>query len=147
MNNNDEIIDAEIISESVDGETVEEPSDYWKLIAFHLQSNHNPPIPLSMVDTCIRAIEYANNKEWETYITLPEGTTYKGANTATVETIVESHHLHTFITSDREIVTIKDADGQVVYQGYGTELKLETQDLNTEVNEEIEVDDDQQQQP
>lgn len=144
MDNNEEIYDAEIISESYD-EVFDEPSDYWKLIAFHLQSNHNPPIPVSMVDTCIRAIEYANDGDFNTIITLPEGTSYKGANTASVETIVESHHLHQFITSEREVVTIKDAEGVVIYQGYGTELKLETTETNTEVNTEVEINDDEQQ--
>jgi len=130
---NDEIIDAEIIDEVE--EAVEEVSDTWKLVAYHLQNNHYPPIPLNMVDTCLRAIEYANEGDFNTIITLPEGTLYKGANTANVETIVESHHLHQFITSDREVITIKDADGQVVYQGYGTELKLETKEINEEVDE------------
>lgn len=133
--NDDDIIDAEIISETTEEQVLEEPSDYWKLVAFHLSSNHNPPIPISMTDVCIRAIEYANEGDWKTQIMLPEGTTYKGSTHATVETIVESHHLHQFITSDREVVTIKDADGAVIYQGYGTELKLET----NETNEEVEV--------
>lgn len=152
MDNNEEIYDAEIISESVvtdeeyNGRVIEEPSDYWKLVAFHLQNNHQPSIPLSMVDTCIRAIEYANDGDFNTIITLPEGTSYKGANTASVETIVESHHLHHFITSKREVVTIKDADGAIVYQGYGTELKLETE-TNTETITEVESNDDEQQQP
>lgn len=138
MENNEDIIDAEI----VDGdEVVEEPSDYWKLIAFHLQNNHYPPVPLSMVDTCIRAIEYANEGEWELEVMLPEGTKYKGSTHASVETIVESHHLHQFIKSDREVISIHDADGNLVYQGYGTELKLEPQETNAEVNEEIERDD------
>jgi len=43
MDNNEEIYDAEIISESVvtdeeyNGRVIEEPSDYWKLVAFHPQ--------------------------------------------------------------------------------------------------------------
>jgi (2Fe-2S) ferredoxin len=147
MSNNEEIYDAEVIydsaSSATDGEfngrVIEEPSDYWKLVAFHLQENHQPSIPLNMVDTCIRAIEYANDGDFDVIITLPEGTSYKGANTASVETIVESHHLHHFITSEREVVTIKDAEGAIVYQGYGTELKL-----STETNTEVESNDDQQ---
>jgi (2Fe-2S) ferredoxin len=149
MSNNEEIYDAEVIYDSATDSTtattegeiidIEEPSDYWKLVAFHLQENHQPSIPLNMVDTCIKAIEYANNKDWNVLIALPDGTTYKGSTHATVETIVESHHLHNFITSDREVVTIKDAEGSIVYQGYGTELKL-----NAETNTEVESDDDQQ---
>ena len=82
-NDGNEIIDAEIISEVED--VLEEVSDIWKLVAFHLQNNHYPPIPLNMVDTCLRAIEYANEGDFNTIITLPEGTLYKGANTASVE--------------------------------------------------------------
>ncbi len=140
MSNNDEIYDAEVISESVDGEVLEEPSDYWKLVAFHLSNNHEPPVPISMTDVCIKAIEYANKGDWKVLLALPDGTTYKGSTHAEVETIVESHHLHQFVTADRDIVTITDGDGKVIYQGYGTELKLETQ----EVNEEIEINDDEQ---
>lgn len=135
---NNEIIDAELVEDT--DPSVDEPNDYWKLVAFHLSNNHNPPIPISMTDSCIRAIEYANKGEWNTQVILPEGTTYKGSTHATVEAIVESHHLHQFITSDREVVTVTDADGQVIYQGYGTELKLETKELNEEVDEEIEKD-------
>lgn len=112
-------------------EQLEELSDQWKLVAYHLQNNHYPPVPLSMVDTCISAIEYADKGEWDTFIMLPEGTTYKGANTATVESIVEGHHLHYFIKdSDRQITTITAEDGTVVFQGYGSALNLEQRDLN-----------------
>ena len=78
MDNNEEIYDAEIISESVvtdeeyNGRVIEEPSDYWKLVAFHLQNNHQPSIPLSMVDTCIRAIEYANDGDFNTLLHSPK---------------------------------------------------------------------------
>lgn len=133
---NNEIIDAEIIEDTALSEDFEEPSDYWKLVAFHLSNNHEPPVPISMTDVCIRAIEYANKGEWRTQVLLPEGTTYKGSTHADVETIVESHHLHQFITSKREVVTVTDSDGKVIYQGYGTELKLETQETNEEVEKE-----------
>lgn len=138
MENNDEIIDAEIISDSASelddiDDQLEEISDQWKLVAYHLQNNHYPPVPLSMVDTCIRAIEYAEQGEWNLEVMLPEGTTYKGSTHASVETIVESHHLHYFIKdSDREVTTITAEDGTVIFQGYGSALNLENRELNTE---------------
>jgi len=126
-----EIYEGEII-ENLDDE-LEELSDFWKLVAFHLQNNLNPPVPLSMVETCIEAITQANEGEWNSLITLPEGTKYKGENTATVETIVESHYLQDFIKTAREVVTIKDENGTVIYQGYGTQLNLEP---NTPITDE-----------
>lgn len=119
-----EIIEGEVIENDLD-EILEEVNDYWRLVAYHLQNNLHPPVPLNMVETCIEAITMADNEAWDSLITLPEGTLYKGENTATVETIVESHYLQDFIKTAREIITIKDDEGTVVYQGYGTEFKLE----------------------
>jgi hypothetical protein len=127
-----EVYEGEII-ENLDDE-LEELSDFWKLVAFHLQNNLNPPVPLSMVETCIEAITQANEGEWNSLITLPEGTKYKGENTATVETIVESHYLQDFIKTAREVVTIKDENGTVIYQGYGTQLNLEPTTTITDEN-------------
>lgn len=119
-----EIIEGEVIENDLD-EILEEVNDYWRLVAYHLQNNLHPPVPLNMVETCIEAITMADNGAWDRLITLPEGTKYRGEDTATVETIVESHYLQDFIKSAREMVTIKDPDGTVIYQGYGTELKLD----------------------
>jgi hypothetical protein len=118
-----EIIEGEIIND--EQEVAEEVSDYWKSVAYHLQNNLTPPVPLAMVDTCISAIAYANEGEWDSLIELPEGIKYKGESEATVEVIVDSHYLQDFITTAREVVMIKDEEGNVIYQGYGTEIKLE----------------------
>jgi hypothetical protein len=126
-----EVIEGEIIDDLDD--ELEEVSDHWRLVAYHLQNNLTPPVPLNMVDTCIEAITHANNGEWDSLIKLPEGTKYKGESEATVEVIVESHYLQDFITTARELITIKDDKGQVVYQGYGTEFKLEP---NTPITDE-----------
>lgn len=145
-NEGNEIIDAEVISE-VD-EVLEEVSDQWKLVAYHLQNNHYPPVPLNMVDTCLRAIEYANKGDYDTLIMLPEGTTYKGSTHASVEVIVESHHLHYFIKDkDRQIITVTDPDGVTIYQGYGEEIKLEPKELNEEVDKDERADDIEEQRP
>jgi hypothetical protein len=66
-------------------------------IAYHLQGNHYPPVPLSMVQPCIDAIDAMYAEESDTPIALPEGITYKGRTTAPAWAIVEQHHLSWFI--------------------------------------------------
>jgi len=62
-------------------------------LAYHLQGNHYPPVPLSMVQPCIDAIDAMYAEESDTPIALPEGITYKGRTTAPARAIVEQHHL------------------------------------------------------
>ena len=63
-------------------------------IAYHLQGNHYPPVPLSMVQPCIDAIDayYEDNKS-EKLIKMPEGVSYKGKTHAPAWAIIEQHHL------------------------------------------------------
>jgi len=63
-------------------------------IAMHLQGNHYPPVPLSMVQPCIEAIDayYEDNKS-EKLIAMPEGVFYKGKTHAPAWAIIEQHHL------------------------------------------------------
>lgn len=67
-------------------------------ISIHLRSNHYPPVPNEMVPVCIEAIDKANEGEWEEFITLPEGVSWKGEPAAPVYAIVEGHHLEFWIT-------------------------------------------------
>jgi hypothetical protein len=71
-------------------------------ITWHLQGNHFPPIPKSMVKPCMEAIDAANEGDWDKLISLPEGTGYRGLTVAPVHAIVESHHLETWITDEGE---------------------------------------------
>jgi hypothetical protein len=80
-------------------------------IAWHLQGNHYPPIPLVMVDTCVEAIELARLGYTDTEIELPNGEskdgsafqiTWNGQDTAPVSAIIESHNLHGFIQDGEE---------------------------------------------
>lgn len=66
-------------------------------IEYHLSSNHYPPVPKSMVSVCIEAIDLANEGDWYSRITLPQGTTFQGSDEAPVYAIVEQHHLYTWI--------------------------------------------------
>jgi len=67
-------------------------------IAYHLQGNHYPPVPLSMVQPCIEAIDAAYDEDYDREIAMPEGVSYKGSNVAPAWAIIEQHHLDWFIT-------------------------------------------------
>jgi hypothetical protein len=66
-------------------------------LSWHLTSNHFPPVPTVMVDTCIEAINNANDGEWDKMVSLPEGVGYKGLTVAPTHAIVEQHHLESFL--------------------------------------------------
>lgn len=75
-------------------------------IAWHLQGNHYPPIPLIMVEPCVEAIELARLGYYTAEVKLPLGEskdgvpfqiTWHGQDTAPVSAIIEAHHLDGFI--------------------------------------------------
>lgn len=66
-------------------------------ITWHLQGNFFPPVPLSMVEVCVKAIEYYNSGDTEKLIGLPEGVGYKGLTAAPAYAIIEAHRLDTWI--------------------------------------------------
>jgi len=69
-------------------------------IGYHLQSNHYPPVPLSMVQPCIEAIDAANEGDIDLEIEMPEGVSYRGMPTAPAWAIIEQHHLDSWIESE-----------------------------------------------
>lgn len=81
-------------------------------IAWHLQGNHYPPVPLIMVEACVEAIELARLGYYTADVKLPInefGTgerfqiTWNGQDTAPVSVMVEAYHLDGFInTADGE---------------------------------------------
>jgi hypothetical protein len=71
--------------------------DIRQSIAIQLQSNHYPPIPLSMIDPCIEAIDACTNEDYDKEIALPKGVTYRGNTTAPAIAIVEGHHLQPWL--------------------------------------------------
>ena len=71
-------------------------------IRWHLRTNHYPPVPESMVDPCIEAIQIVESSQWgdtdqSDPVTLPDGISWRGQDTAPAWAIVESHHLESFI--------------------------------------------------
>lgn len=69
-------------------------------LGWHLQSNHFPPIPLTMVQPCLEAIDAYNEQDYDRLISLPDGIGYKGLTVAPASAIVEQHHLDTFIADE-----------------------------------------------
>ena len=66
-------------------------------LAYHLQGNHYPPIPLSMVQPCIDAIDAYYDEDYQRLIDLPDPITWRDQNTAPASAIVEAHHLDAWL--------------------------------------------------
>jgi hypothetical protein len=71
-------------------------------LAWHLRSNHFPPIPLSMIEPCKEAIQNALEGNWMKLVSLPEGVGYKGLTAAPTHAIIEQHHLDAWVELDEE---------------------------------------------
>lgn len=69
-------------------------------LAWHLRSNHFPPVPLSMIPACIAAIDAANADDWNDEIPLPDNTSYRGRDTAPAWAIIDAHHLDAWVSDD-----------------------------------------------
>lgn len=71
--------------------------DLETAIGIHLQGNHYPPVPLSMVQPCIDAIDAYYDEDYDRPITLPAPITWRDQNTAPAHAIVEAHHLDAWL--------------------------------------------------
>lgn len=69
-------------------------------LAWHLQGNHYPPVPTTMVTPCVKAIEAMNEGDFQREIELPDGVLYKGRAYAPASAIAEAHHLDAFIEQE-----------------------------------------------
>lgn len=67
-------------------------------IAIQLRANHYPPVPLSMVQPCIEAIQ-AWNEEYNSdkLIKLPDGISWREQNSAPAWAIIDGHHLEQWL--------------------------------------------------
>jgi len=65
-------------------------------LTWHLRGNHYPPIHIDFLAPAKQAIELANDGDWKTEITLPNG------KIKTVGEIVDGLHLESFIKSEEE---------------------------------------------
>jgi hypothetical protein len=66
-------------------------------LEWHLQANHYPPVPMSMLPVCERAIKKARAGKWHFRVRLPKDCTFKGSIYAPVDEVVRAHHLNPFI--------------------------------------------------
>ena len=71
-------------------------------LAWHLQSNHYPAIPLNMVDPCVVAIQLVTEGEHDTNVSLPDGILWRGQPVAPAWAVVDAHHLESFIDTSEE---------------------------------------------
>jgi hypothetical protein len=69
-------------------------------IGYHLQGNHYPPVPLSMVEPCIEAIDAFYDEDYNREIALPEGVSWRGQVTAPASAIIEQHHLNAWLPEE-----------------------------------------------
>ena len=74
--------------------------DLESAICYHLQGNHYPPVPLSMVQPCIDAIDAIWEDDMERLIEMPEGVLYKGSDHAPAWAIAEQHHLDAWLPQE-----------------------------------------------
>ena len=66
-------------------------------IAIHLQANHYPPVPTSMVEPCIAAIDAYYDEDYQRLIELPEPITWRDQKSAPASAIGEAHHLDAWL--------------------------------------------------
>jgi hypothetical protein len=76
--------------------------DMRTAIGYHLQGNHYPPVPLSMVQPCVEAIDAYWEGDQNKKIDLPEGVSWKGENYAPAWALIEAHHLDAWCQDDYE---------------------------------------------
>ena len=76
--------------------------DIRSAIGWHLRSNHYPPVPSSMIDPCLEAIDAFLEGDCLKMIRMPEGVFYRGSTFAPADAIVEQHHLDAWVELDEE---------------------------------------------
>jgi hypothetical protein len=76
--------------------------DLDTVLVWHLQSNHYPPVPLSMIPACKAAIVAMQADSPNKSIPLPRGVSWRGKRFAPACEIVSAHHLDGFIREDND---------------------------------------------
>ena len=66
-------------------------------LAYHLQANHYPPVPVAMVQPCIDAIDAYYDEDYGRLIELPAGISWRGETAAPAHAIVDAHHLDAWL--------------------------------------------------
>ncbi len=66
-------------------------------LQIHLESNHYPSVPSSMISPCKLAIQAWDEDDRGRMIPLPEGITWQDQPSAPAEDMIETFHLHAFL--------------------------------------------------
>jgi hypothetical protein len=74
--------------------------DLEQQLAIHFSSNCYPPVPHIMIDVAIEAINHYNAGWFNELISLPDGVTYQGRESARAYKIIESYRLDAWIDSE-----------------------------------------------
>jgi hypothetical protein len=74
--------------------------DMESAIAMHLSVNHYPPVPTTMVQPCMDAIDAYWEEDLNRHIELPDGVLWRGEEYAPAWAIIESHHLDAWCSED-----------------------------------------------
>jgi hypothetical protein len=71
-------------------------------IGWHLQANHYPPVPSSMVAVCVDVIRWLSveDNDPNELFELPEGISWRGESSAPATAIAEGHHLFPFVAHE-----------------------------------------------
>ena len=80
-----------------------EMTDQDTVLRWHLQSNHYPPVPATMVEPCKWAIRAMYDGEPTKAIELPEGVTYRGMQHIFAGVLVDHFHLDDFLYMEESI--------------------------------------------
>ena len=80
-----------------------EVSSFERALSWHLTSNHFPPVPVTMVQPCIEAIDAFNEGESDRLIDLGGVSLWRGQTAAPAWAIIEGHHLESFLADDDEM--------------------------------------------
>ena len=71
-------------------------------LSIHFQYNCYPPVPLIMIDTAIEAINHYNAGYFNELLSLPDGITYQGKDSARAYKIIQNFRLDAWIDSEVE---------------------------------------------
>jgi hypothetical protein len=69
-------------------------------LAWHLQSNHYPPLPSALIETAKQAIEAGNDDDFDREIDLPDGIELGDRTSVPAGELIEAMHLDAFLISE-----------------------------------------------
>ena len=82
-------------------------------LAYHLQGNHYPPVPVAMVQPCIEAIDAFYDEDFDREINLPEGISWRGQTSCPASAIIDAHHLDAWLPECDQYHTITFSNNEI----------------------------------